>query len=523
MKNSDIEKNLKSACAKITPDILDSILNDCAGITPSDKIIMTKRRSQNMYKKFIAIAASAVLVLGLGVSAGVYSTNIAVASTVSLDVNPSVEININKNEKVLGVSALNEDGVKIIGDMDFKGSSLDVTVNALIGSMLKNGYISDITNSILVSVEGKDDEKSAQIQQKVAGEIADILSLGGLDGAVLSQTVSEDAQLKKVADEYGITVGKAQLISQIITQNTYYTFEDLVPLSINELNLLTMSGGLNLENVAAQGQASDKAYIGRDKAKEIALADAGVSEADAKQMKVEMDYERGVMVYDVEFKSGGIEYDYDVNAVSGEIVKKDIEADDDYRQSSSQSAPVQNNNSTSAPAQENSGDSQGIDKVMEKVKAAVLEKAGVNEADVYEYESKLENENGEDYYEVEFKADGYEYDYKLHAKSGEFVKTEKEVDDDYNKNMAGNSGNTQSAETTAPSKADTYIGYDTAKAAALKHAGLSESDIRDFEIELDDDHRMHYEIEFKSGGYEYEYDIDALDGSVLKYDKDYDD
>ncbi len=528
MKTSDIERNLKSACAKITPDILDSVLSDCAEVKPSDKIILTKRRSQKMYKKIIAIAASAVLVLGIGASAGVYSANNTVSSTVSLDVNPSVEININKNERVLGVNALNEDGTAIIGGMDFEGSSLEVTVNALIGSMLKNGYLSDVTNSILVSVEGKSVEKSAEIQQKVAGEIAEILSLGGLDGAVLSQTVSVDDNLKKISEEYGITVGKAQLISQITAQNAYYTFEDLVPLSINELNLLTMSGGLNLENVAAQGQASDKAYIGRDRAKEIALSDAGVSESDVFDYEIEMEFEQGVMVYEIEFKCDGTEYDFDINAESGEIIKKNSKPDDDYRygqanstnvEKNSQSVPIQSGNT--ADVQQNST-SQGLDSVMEKVRDLVLETAGVDSADVYEYECKLKNEGGEDYYEVEFKAGGYEYEYKLLAASGEIVKSEVEPDDDY---MDGKDKSDKGKGSSSVGlESEGYIGYDAALEAALNHAGLTLDDIRELEVEMDDDHNvMHYEIEFKSGGYEYDYDINALDGSVLKYDKEIDD
>ena len=48
---------------------------------------------------------------------------------------------------------------------------------------------------------------------------------------------------------------------------------------------------------------------------------AGVAQADAQLISVEMDVEAGRMVYEVEFLSGGLAYEYDVDAVSGEIVK----------------------------------------------------------------------------------------------------------------------------------------------------------------------------------------------------------
>ena len=68
--------------------------------------------------------------------------------------------------------------------------------------------------------------------------------------------------------------------------------------------------------------------IGYAKAKSIALTHAGVSESAAYDMEVEPDNEDGVPVYEVSFKSGGMEYDYDIHAVTGEILKHEAERDD---------------------------------------------------------------------------------------------------------------------------------------------------------------------------------------------------
>ena len=61
-------------------------------------------------------------------------------------------------------------------------------------------------------------------------------------------------------------------------------------------------------------------------------------------------------------------------------------------------------------------------------------------------------------------------------------------------------------------------------AAALEHAGLSENQIRLLKkIELDFEHgRRIYEVEFFHNGLEYEYDIDAKSGKILKFEKDRD-
>ena len=66
-----------------------------------------------------------------------------------------------------------------------------------------------------------------------------------------------------------------------------------------------------------------------------------------------------------------------------------------------------------------------------------------------------------------------------------------------------------------------YITVEKAKEIAVAHAGVSPSRV---ECEFDrDDGRYVYEIEFKVGRYEYEYEIDAQSGEVVKYDKEYDD
>ena len=66
---------------------------------------------------------------------------------------------------------------------------------------------------------------------------------------------------------------------------------------------------------------------------------------------------------------------------------------------------------------------------------------------------------------------------------------------------------------------------DQALAAALAHSNLSRDQIDYIKhIELDYEHgRKVYEVRFFKDGYEYEYDIDAENGSILKFEKDYDD
>lgn len=70
----------------------------------------------------------------------------------------------------------------------------------------------------------------------------------------------------------------------------------------------------------------------RKKKQAIALKDAGLKEADALFVKVEEDYEKGQLIYDVEFYGNGREYDYEIAKNDGTIVKKDSEIDDDAKE-----------------------------------------------------------------------------------------------------------------------------------------------------------------------------------------------
>ena len=68
--------------------------------------------------------------------------------------------------------------------------------------------------------------------------------------------------------------------------------------------------------------------ISADAAKNIALQHAGLSVYQVRGLKAELDWEYGTLVYEVEFERGNYEYDYDIDANTGAIVKYNIEYDD---------------------------------------------------------------------------------------------------------------------------------------------------------------------------------------------------
>lgn len=76
---------------------------------------------------------------------------------------------------------------------------------------------------------------------------------------------------------------------------------------------------------------TDKApTVSLDKAREIALAHAGVTAENVVFDDKEYDVDDGIAVYELEFTADGITYEYNVDAQSGEILSHEFSLDDDY-------------------------------------------------------------------------------------------------------------------------------------------------------------------------------------------------
>ena len=403
MKTENINEMLKSAVSNAAPDVLDNVLHACDH--EKGKVIYMEKKKNRSFAGFAAVAAVFVLLIAgifIAKNNGFGITNNSLAAVVSFDVNPSIELKVDNEEDVISVKGLNDDGKKVLEGMDLEDTDLEVAVNAIIGSMLKHGYINEMANSILLSVSGVEGYDADALETKLANEVNAILK----NGAVLSQNVSNaDDKLVKLADEYGITVGKAALIQEIVKNSKTHTFEQLAGLTINELNLISENS--KLDNIKSEGKASAKSYIGKDAALSAALKAAGLSKDQVKNIEIELDYEHGVMVYEVEFDRGFDEYSYDIDAKTGEVVAYDNDDDDDKI--------------VNVTAEDVIG--------MDAAKSAALKHSGLTAAQVTELSVELDRENGKTVYEVEFKSAGYEYSCEIDAVKGTVLYSNKELDD----------------------------------------------------------------------------------------------
>ena len=281
------------------------------------------------------------------------------------------------------------------------------------------------------------------------------------------------------------------------------------------VNVYTTSGGSYLAGgTGGTSSSGTTGGISADKARSIALTDAGISESDALGLRVKQDWDEGVALYEVEFRSGGAEYEYDIRLSDGAILKSERDADNNY---------------TYFAASSGSGALIGE----AAAKTAALQHAGVSESQTSYLSCQLEYDDGRlECYEVEFRSGSTEYEYEIGPYDGAIWKAERETHGSaaaagasaaISGNTAGGSSSAGTASGNTSSSVSSFISAEAAKAAALSHAGVSTAQVREMECKLDEDDGIDvYEIEFKSAQMEYEYEIDAYTGAILKAEQEWD-
>lgn len=232
--------------------------------------------------------------------------------------------------------------------------------------------------------------------------------------------------------------------------------------------------------------------IGKQKAQEIALADAGVAAEDALHLIVKPDWDDGVRIYEVEFYTASQEYDYEIHAETGDILSRDREAEW---------------NGTAASGSSSTGSTGSTADIGEaKARSVALNHAGISESDTSYIYAKKDWDDGRSVYDVEFWADGKEYDYEILASDGTILSY------DYDAEYQWSGSSSTSGDTISTEKV---------KSIVTDRAGVSGT-FRELKLERDDG-RIVYEGEMRSGRTDYEFTIDAYTGAVLEWDTDWDD
>lgn len=154
--------------------------------------------------------------------------------------------------------------------------------------------------------------------------------------------------------------------------------------------------------------AQSKKNISEEAAKNIALKDAKLKGKKVSYVKAKKEKEDGRWIYNIEFYYGNKEYDYEIDALTGKILEKDLDIE-----------------SFELPSKK---DKNLISK--EKAKDLAISHAKIKNTDVESFKIKNDIENGKPVYEIKLYTKNYEYDFELDAKTGEVLSFEKDALDE---------------------------------------------------------------------------------------------
>lgn len=171
-------------------------------------------------------------------------------------------------------------------------------------------------------------------------------------------------------------------------------------------------------SACASDESKENTQISLKQAEETALLDANVKASDVSFKKEKLDYDDGIAVYDIDFYTDTHEYEYEINAVTGNIHSKEIETRRNIN------AGQESNNGDTGQSINNGAAGNYIGE--EEAKAIAVKHAGVSPENVNFYKVELDYDDGQKVYEIEFYVDGIEYDYEINALSGKIIKYERD-------------------------------------------------------------------------------------------------
>ena len=408
MKQENIEKELQEAVQNLIPnDLFTRItaeLDSKEEGAKMEKVLVSRienKRTSLGLKTVMQLAAACVALVLLVGGIFYYRGNLMVDSLVDLDVNPGIELLTNQKNRVLEAYATNGDGDKVLSGMDLHNVDLQVALNAIVGSMVQQGYMTKDTKGVLVTVQNKDQKKADNLRKLVVKEMEIALSTEDMNAAVFHQVISsQNNNASAFARKNNISLGKAVFVLNLANKARSLDAKELAKMKISEIAKLVADKNIDIrdiieydsddslwENIAdaiedinegdddyivattqqgstqsvqdqptetkavaqtetqaatqtqpqthaqtqPQTQAQTKAQpqpggrISADKAKAIAFGHAGVSAGQVRDLSVEYDDDG---VYEIDFKVGNMEYDYEIGAVDGSIRKANVEQDD---------------------------------------------------------------------------------------------------------------------------------------------------------------------------------------------------
>lgn len=238
MKSEDLLRNIGGVDAKYVDEMYAELY------TPAKK----RKRGINWGALAASVAlvafGTAAMIGGAGdveeseltISASRCEIAMARNTVVMLDVNPSVSLMVNDRGVVVEVKAENEDAEALETELLLCGKDCETAVKETITVLQNHGYITELKNSMLITVLDGDPEKAESLRQSLVDSVCAYNEGMDYGFSILSQIMQYDGELSELASEYSISAGRALLLEKICDKYSDFDFTELAANNIQTIN-----------------------------------------------------------------------------------------------------------------------------------------------------------------------------------------------------------------------------------------------------------------------------------------------
>jgi len=161
-----------------------------------------------------------------------------------LDVNPSISLEVDDRDQVVCSAAINDDGKAILADVNVVGCDYNVAVNMLVGELEKQEYITELKNSVMVTVVCGDETEAEAMRASTVQAVVSLSAEDGIQLSVLSQIMTDSDDYSDLSLEFKVSVGRVKLIEELCAEHESYSFDTMVTNTVHTLNQILDYVGL---------------------------------------------------------------------------------------------------------------------------------------------------------------------------------------------------------------------------------------------------------------------------------------
>lgn len=226
MKNKDIEKILSNS-SDLAPskELKDKVIKECTPYIPEAK----EKRSYFPLRRVMAFAAVFVfLFASLFSGLGLYNEKY---ESVYIDVNPSVELVVNRFNIINEVNYIGDDALQAYSNVKLKGKNIEDGLDVIMETLYNKGYFNEA--EMYISVSSQRGEKAEKLLNNLVEKAEKNKKNKGYSVNINKEKFSNEE--KSEAKKYNISPAKYKLIKEIIEYDDNYTMEDLKNNSMKNL------------------------------------------------------------------------------------------------------------------------------------------------------------------------------------------------------------------------------------------------------------------------------------------------